>query len=255
MSPAAVRQVMSLMKQGLDEDLGAAFYELLLQTSVLVPLELGAAILVKGPGGHTAMPVFLDEDALVRWGGARESSRAYSVPDAARLGMAQPDVGLVVDMASSPGGQPIARPEVELLSKGRLPGADRYRERQDFVRDLGDCASRGSFNADFREKARPMRLFTIGRSDVGREASPGGDQAPGVQLLGVRGPDGGSYCVGWPTPGGSFAFMPEAPQMQVPFGFLVESALRHSRGLVIDPEGSATAIPALELAALWSASS
>jgi hypothetical protein len=252
MSVEALRRVMGFMSEGMDEDLGAAFYELLLRTRLLVPVHRGTPLLLNGPGGQTALPVFLDEPALVRWGGTREASRVCSALEAAQLAR-HLDAWLVVDMGSSPGGQPVARTGVEALAKGTFPGIERYREQHAFVKELGDGARRGAIGAELIARAPAIRLFTIGDSGIPVTTGPGVYEVRGMNLLSVRGPDGGSYCVGWVMPGGCIAYMPDTRRMVVSVEFLIDAALKHGRGLVIDPYGNTMSIAASRLAELWPA--
>jgi hypothetical protein len=236
----------------MDEDLAAAFYELLLATPLHVPMQNGNASLMRGPSGQLALPVFLDEASLKRWGGSSTASRSCSAQRAAEVALGGADVWMVIDPGSSPGGQPVARAGVEALARGTYPGSERYENEVDFVNSLAGAARSGSFDRGLVEKARRARLITIGRA-----ALPGENGAPSsvtevdaMELLSVRGPDGASLCVAWPTPGPSYAFMPESPRMTLPFTTLLRVAAQVRRGIVIDPYRMPIPIPFQQLAKL-----
>jgi hypothetical protein len=243
---------MSLAAHGMDEDLAAAFYELLLATPLHVPMANGNASLMRGPSGQLALPVFLDEASLKRWGGTPTASRSCSAQRAAEVALGGADVWMVIDPGSSPGGQPVARAGVEALARGTYPGAERYENEVDFVNSLAGAARSGSFDRALVEKARRARLITIGRAALPGENGSTGvvTEVEAMELLSVRGPDGASLCVAWPTPGPSYAFMPDSPRMTLPFATLLRVAAKVRRGIVIDPYRMPIPIPFQQLAKL-----
>jgi hypothetical protein len=249
MSVEALRRVMSLAPQGMDEDLAAAFYELLLATPLYVPMANGSASLTRGPSGQLALPAFLDEASLKRWGGPSTLTRTFSAQRAAEVALGAADVWMVIDPGSSPGGQPVARAGVEALARGTYPGAERYENEVDFVNALAGSARSGSFDRALVEKARRARLITIGSAAL---QVPNGAPAnvEAMELLSVRGPDGAALCVAWPTPGPSYAFMPDSPRMTLPFATLLRAAAQVRRGIVIDPHRMPIPIPFQQLAKL-----
>lgn len=237
MSVEALRRVMSLAAQNTNDDLTAAFYELLLATPLYVPMSNGSASLQREPNGAVTLPVFLDEVSLRQWGGTGVVARLCSAPRAAELALGNPEVSMVIDPGSSPGGQAVARATLEALARGTYPGAERYENEVDFVNALAGAARSGSFDRRVVEKARHARLITIGNGalDATNGAASSAPDVEAIELHSVRGPDGATLCVAWPTPGPSYAFMPDSPRLTVPFTSLLRAAARSRRGIVIDP--------------------
>jgi hypothetical protein len=251
MSVEALRRVMSLATQGMDEDLAAAFYELLLATPLHVPMTNGSPNLLRGSSGQLTLPVFLDEAALRRWGGSFTTTRTCSAQRAAELALGAAEVSLVIDPGSSPGEQAVAREGVESLARGTYPGAERYENEVDFVNALAGAARSGSFDRAVVEKARRARLITIGSATLQAQTANGAPvSVEAMELHSVRGPDGASLCVAWPTPGPSYAFMPDSPRMTLPFTTLLRAAAQVRRGIVIDPHRMPIPIPFQQLSKL-----
>lgn len=246
---------MALMQHSIDEDLAQAFYELLTTTPVLVPATGASPVLVTGPSGESALPVFLDEGALSRWTTRdRIEPRWCSIQQAAQLLSSLPGVLLVVDLGSSPGSQPIARHGVELLAMGSYPFADRHADRRDAFRRWAAAIRQRRLASELEQQVRSTRVITIGSMVRGAEVSPNVYEVEQLQLLSVRGPDGGSYVAAWPTVAPSFAFMPDAERrLTLPASQLVEAAIARGMGLVLDPGGEPASVPPAALAAWWGA--
>ena len=252
MSAAALRRVMGHMSVGLDQDLANAFYEVLSQTPLLVPEAAGAPVVMRGPGGQPALPVFLDRPALLRWSKRPMPARTCSAREAAAIALGTPGAWLVVDFESSPGGQPVARAGVELLAAGSYPHADRYREQEALVAELLAVGSQDALSQELLARAARTRFFTIGDAHDGPEISPGVYESPGMSLQTVRGPDGALYLPAWPSLGATFVFMPEAPRrLHLELGRLVRGALAGSAGLVIGAPAPTLSWTPVRLASAW----
>src|SRR5689334_19798767 len=100
MSVQALRHLMTLMKGELHQFIADSFYEVLLNARVHVPMQGDGAAWVFGPGGQRALPVFLDREALVAWGGGAAPERRVSVPQAAAIAAQVKDAWLAVDFGS-----------------------------------------------------------------------------------------------------------------------------------------------------------
>jgi hypothetical protein len=252
MSVAALRRVMQLAQQGLDDDLACAFYELLLQTPLHVVVKDGSVTLTQGPGGQSALPVFLDRAALERYAGPEAISSVCSAQHAAQIALGGNDVWLVMDLGSSPGGQPVARAGVEALARGSYPKAEQYADRWEFLRRLSEVIRFGTApDAALRDAASRVRFFTIG-SATGADVGGGVSRVEKLELLTVRDTSGVAFLPAWPTATGTYVFAPEAPsRLGLTFDRLVESALQMRSGLVVNPHASAIALKPSELAAWW----
>ncbi|MBC8069735.1 MAG: SseB family protein [Deltaproteobacteria bacterium] len=245
---------MTWTKDRLDDDLAAALYELLLRVQLHVPVRGGEMVVIEGPGGQAALPVFLDREALLRWGGDAVVSELHSAKEVARVALDGRDTWLVLDLGSRPGSQPIARKGVELLALGTYPGAEKYAQALRAVDEIGQALRSDVLRPEQLRDARDLRFFTIGGADPLPSADPSAElfEIGAMNLLGVRGPDDGLYLPAWPTPGPMFAFDPAFPRsVTLPLGQLIDNALVLGRGLVIDPRGTPIGLPAARLDALW----
>jgi hypothetical protein len=226
----------------------------LLNAKVLVPLQGHELGWVAGPGGQRALPIFLDKEALVAWGGAAVAHREFSVPQAAAMAAHVKDAWLAVDFGSSPN-QPIARAGVEALANKSYLGAERYAEQWALVNQLAAAVRQGSLSQAVRERAQQLKFYTLGEMRGGREPARGQIEvfeSPGMSLLSVRGPDGQSFLPAWPAPGGSFEYSPTAPnRLVVPLATIVKAALNLERGLVLGLPYPRLSLPFTQLAALW----
>jgi len=251
---------MAIMGQGLDEDLAQAFYELLARAPVHVAMKgeaEGGPALVKGPSGEAAVPIFLDEAAFSRWAGASPPavlSAPCSIARAAELALAVPGAMLVVDLGSSPGGQPIARSGVELLARGSHPYADRHRSERAALAKLATAIRAGHLDAALRSELETTRVFTIGYLQADKEVAPNVRPVDRLYLLGVPGPDGATYCAVWPTVAGTFAFKPDADRrLRVPLSDVIDAAIKGGLGLVIDPADVRVALSPRAVTDWWGA--
>lgn len=160
---------------------------------------------------------------------------------------------LVVDLDSTPGGQPVAGAGVEALARGVHPYVPPVVvERQEFTRALTAACHRGVIDAELIAAAPSIRLITIGAVEYGAEVATGVHEVESQNVLTVRGPDGGSYCVLWTTLGACLEYMPDAPRHTIlPFASLAHIAQSAGRGLVVDPYGATVSLTAQQLATLW----
>jgi hypothetical protein len=113
----------------------------------------------------------------------------------------------------------------------------------------------GRLDAACRQRAEELGFYTIGESFGATNPAPGEArvfESRGISLLSVRGPDGQSYVPGWPSPGGSFAYLPAEPnRLVVPLARLVRSALDTERGLVLGLPSPYISLTFQQLAACW----
>lgn len=254
MSVQALRHLMTSMRGGLHQFIADSFYEVLLNARVHVPLQREGVIWVHGPSGQHALPVFLDRESLAAFGGATDD-RVLSMPQAAAVAARAKDAWLVVDFGS-PLNQPIARAGVEALANQSYPGAERYAQQWALVNELAAALRRGGLDPGLRRRAEEQRFYTLGEATGGGAASPRDPrvfEVQGMSVLSVRGPAEQSYLPAWPSPGGSFEFMPFSQhRLVVPLARLVQGALSLKRGLVLGLPSPYIHLPFPELSALWS---
>jgi hypothetical protein len=254
MSVPALRHLMGLMKQELHQFMADSFYEVLLNAKVHVPMQGNELGWVFGPGGQRALPIYLDEEALTAGGGSESASRLFSVPQAAAMAAHVKDAWLAVDFGS-PLNQPIARAGVEALSNKSYPGAERYAEQWALVNQLAAALRQGRADPAIKQRAEQLGFYTIGEALGATNPAPGQVQvfeSRGLSILSTRGPDGQSYVPGWPSPGGSFEYLPTQPhRLVVPLERLVQSALATKRGLVLGLPVPYVTVPFQRLAAFW----
>jgi hypothetical protein len=255
MSVSALRHLMQLMRGELHQFIADSFYEVLLNAQVHVPVRPDGPQWVLGPGGQRALPIFLDREALVAWAGPEAQGRVLSVPQAAAVAVQFTDAWLAVDFGS-PLNQPIARAGVEALANKSYPGAQRYAEQWGLVNQLAASLRSGRLDQACRERAEQLGFYTLGMSGGARESAPGSVQVfatQGMSVLSIRGPDGESYLPGWPSPGGSFEYLPAAPnRLVLPLATLMRSALQLERGLVLGLPSPYISLPYARLRALLS---
>jgi hypothetical protein len=264
MSVEALRHLMGLMQGELHQFIADSFYEVLLATPVHVAMRDGSVALVHGPGGQAAVPIFLDQAALFRWGGVGAPSKACSASDAAALAHAVGKAWLVVDFGSTPGTQPIATAGVEALLNRTYPGAERYNEQWGVVQELIRVIKQGHTldrEPELKRRVEDSRFYTLAAPDPSAPAPtplPGSPaNAPVFEMssrayLSVRGPEAESYLPVWPSPGGSFRYMPYAPGRQVMrLGLMARDALDDRRGLAFGVPEPYLAIPHVHLQRLW----
>jgi len=254
MSAEALRELMRLMKGELHQFIADSFYEVLLNARVLVPMKGDELRWAAGPGGQRALPIFLDREVLVAWGGAASEARAFSVPQAAAMAAHVKDAWLAVDFGA-PLNQPISRAGVEALAKKSYPGAERYTEQWKLVNELVAALRQGALNPAVRTRAEKLGFYTLGELRGGGEPAPGEIsvfRSQGTSLLSIRGPEGRSYLAGWPSPGASYEYLPKEPhRLVLPLAKLVQSALSTKRGLVLGLPAPYVTIPFEQLAAFW----
>lgn len=245
---------MTLMQGGLQQFIADSFYEVLLNARVHVPMQGDSLSWVFGPGGQRALPVFLDREALLAWGGPAADGREFSMPQAAAMAAHVQDAWLAVDFGS-PLNQPIARAGVEALANKSYPGAERYAEQWALVNQLAAALRQGRIEQLLRQRAQKLAFYTLGEMRGGGEPSPGQIQvfeSQGLSILSVRGPNAQSFLPAWPSPGGSFEYLPSAPhRLVVPLATIVQGALSLQRGLVLGLPSPYINVPFAQLAALW----
>jgi hypothetical protein len=245
---------MALSAIELDPALAFAFYELLLQLPLQLPLRYGEPPVIVGPGGQIALPIFLDGEALARWGGTEVQSVSRSAQEVARLALELPNSWLVLDPGSTPGGQPIARAGVEALAQSASPVADTFAGPVRAVAEIDRALRSGALCRELLDDLRDVRLFVIGDvvAKEGTDPTAAVYMSGAMDLLGVRRFDGTPYLAGWPTPGAMFAFQPELPRcLTLGLGQFLTHARSLDRGVVFDPEGTRVVLPPALLATLW----
>lgn len=254
MSVQALRHLMSLMQGELHQFIADSFYEVLLNARVHVPMTSSGPSWVYGPGGQRALPVFLDREALVNWGGAEADDTQFSIPQAAAMAAHVKDAWLAVDFGS-PLNQPVARAGVEALANKSYPGAERYADQWLLVNQLVAALRQGRLDPALRQRAQQLRFYTLGEMKGAAEPPPGQVQvfeSQGTSILSVRGPGGQSYLPAWPSPGGSFEYLPtERHRLVLPLSTLVQGALQLERGLVLGLPSPYINLPHAQLASLW----
>lgn len=254
MSVLAVRHLMGLMRQELHQFVADFFYEVLLNAKVHVPMQEHDLGWVRGPRGQRALPIYLDREALIAGGGSEAQSRLFSVPQAAAMAAHVKDAWLAVDFGSKLN-QPIARAGVQALANKSYPGAERYAEQWTLVNQLAAALRQGRLEPAVKQRAEQLGFYTIGEALGGAGAAPGQVQvleSGSMSILSTRGPDGQSYAPAWPSPGGSFEYLPNEPnRLVVSLSKLVRSALSTKRGLVLGLPAPYVSLPFQQLAALW----
>jgi hypothetical protein len=255
MSVQAIRHLMNLLSQDPDQFTADSFYEVILNAKVHVPIEGDGPSWVSGPGGQRALPVFLDRQTLLAWGGPAADERLFSMPQAAAMAAHVKDAWLAVDFGS-PLNQPIARAGVEALANKSYPGAERYAEQWALVNHLVAVLRQGRrLDQALRERAQQLRFYTLGEVRGATNPSPGQAQvfeSQGLSILSVQGPNQQSYLPAWPSPGGSFEYQPTATnRLVVPLATIIRGALSLERGLVLGLPSPYANIPFPQLAALW----
>ncbi|WP_394841359.1 SseB family protein [Pendulispora brunnea] len=215
----ALRIALARVQGAFHQEAADAFYELLLRTPLYLPFDNGV-MTVPGPQSEAAVPIFIDEAAMVRWAGQRVPHIVCSAREAAVLALVIHDAWLVLNMGSSPGGQPIAREGVMLLAHGSYPGAERYEEAAAFVHEA--AAAAGQPTLDLLERAKRTRIVSIGRA--------------------LRYPGGTSAYAFWPSFGGAMLFDPNERVAQMSFESLIVKAFYERRGLVLAPDREALRI-------------
>lgn len=245
---------MGLMQGGLHQHVADSFYEVLLNARVHVPIQRGGHSWVYGPGGQRALPVFLDREALVAWGGAAAHASTFSMPQAAAMAARVDDAWLAVDFGS-PLNQPIARAGVEALASKSYPGAERYAEQWKLVSELAASARRGRLDPQAQKRAEQLGFYTLGEARGAGPPAAGPVQvfeARGTAILSVRGPGGQSFLPAWPSPGGSFEYLPtERHRLVLPLATIVQGALGLKRGLVLGLPSPYITLPFESLLSLW----
>lgn len=245
---------MTLMRGEIHQFIADSFYEVLLNARVHVPVQRDGLIWVQGPAGQRALPVFLDREALVAWGGAATEDRVFSMPQAAAMAAHVKDAWLAVDFGL-PLNQPIARAGVEALANKSYPGAERYAEQWALSNQLAAALRQGRVEAPLRQRAQQLRFYTLGEMRGAGSPPPGQVQvfeAQGTSILSVRGPGEQSYLPAWPSPGGSFEYLPsERHRLVLPLATLVHGALSLKRGLVLGLPSPYVAVPYSQLVTFW----
>ncbi|WP_394830658.1 hypothetical protein LVJ94_29540 [Pendulispora rubella] len=209
----ALRIALARVQGAFHQEAADAFYELLLRTPLYLPFENGV-MSVPGPQSETAVPIFIDEAAMVYWAGRLVPHIVCSAREAAVLALVIHDAWLVLNMGSSPGDQPIAREGVMLLAHGSYPGAERYEEPAAFVREA--VAAAGNPTLDLLERAKRTRVVSVDRT--------------------LRYPGGSSAYAFWPSFGGASLFGPGERVVPMSFESLIVKAYYERRGLVLAPE-------------------
>jgi hypothetical protein len=254
MSVQALRHLMTLLKAGPQQFIADAFYEVLLNARVHVPMQGDGLSWVQGPGGQRALPVFLDREALMTWGGPAADERVFSMPQAAAMAAHVKDAWLAVDFGSALN-QPIARAGVEALANKSYPGAERYSEQWALVNQLAAALRQGRVDQAVRQRAEQLRFYALGEARGAGEPASGEIQvfeSQGLSILSARGPDGQSYLPVWPSPGGSFEYLPTAPnRLVVPLASVVKGALALKCGLVLGLPSPYITLSSTQLSALW----
>jgi hypothetical protein len=255
MSVQAIRHLMNLLSQDPDQFTADSFYEVILNAKVHVPIEGDGPSWVSGPGGQRALPVFLDRQTLLAWGGPAADERLFSMPQAAAMAAHVKDAWLAVDFGS-PLNQPIARAGVEALANKSYPGAERYAEQWALVNHLVAVLRQGRrLDQALRERAQQLKFYTLGEVSGATNPSPGQVrvfESQSLSILSVRGPNQQSYLPAWPSPGGSFEYQPTATnRLVVPLATIIRGALSLERGLVLGLPSPYANIPFPQLAALW----
>ena len=244
---------MTLLSREPHQFIADSFYEVILNAKVHVPMQGDRLSWVSGPGGQRALPVFLDREALLTWGGPAADERLFSMPQAAAMAAHVKDAWLAVDFGS-PLNQPIARAGVEALANKSYPGAERYAEQWALVNHLAVVLRQGR-RADpaLRQRAQQLGFYTLGEMRGASNAPPGQVfESQGLSILSVRGPNEQSYLPAWPSPGGSFEYQPTATNRLVaPLATIIRGALSLERGLVLGLPSPFMAIPFPQLATLW----
>jgi hypothetical protein len=254
MSVPALRRVMALSAIELDPGLAFAFYELLLRIPLHLPVRDGQPLAIAGPGGQLAIPVFLDGEALARWGGTAVQRVSRPVQEVARLALDRPDLWLVVDPGSTPGGQPIARAGVEALAQSTSPVADTYAGPVRAVAEIDRALRSGLLRRELLQELRDERLFTIGTvvPAEGTDPTAAVFRSSGTNLLGVRDSNDVPYLPAWATPGAMFAYQPDLPRsLTLGLGHFLDNARMLDRGVVFDPDGMPVVLPPGLVAVLW----
>jgi hypothetical protein len=246
---------MALLSREPEQFIADSFYEVILNTKVHVPLQGGAPSWVSGPGGQRALPVFLDRQALLAWGGPAADERVFSMPQAAAMAVHVKDAWLAVDFGSALN-QPIARAGVEALANKSYPGAERYTEQWSLVNQLAALLRQGQrVEPSVRLRAQQLKFYTLGEMRGASDPSPGEIrvfESRGMSILSVRGPNEQSYLPAWPSPGGSFEYQPLATnRLVVPLSTIIQGALSLERGLVLGLPSPYVTIPFPHLAGLW----
>lgn len=242
------------MRGELEQFIADSFYEVLLNARVHVPLQGDGPSWVFGPGGQRALPVFLDREALAAWGGPHTDERVFSMPQAAAMAAHVEGAWVAVDFGS-PLNQPIARAGVEALANKSYPGAERYAEQWSLVNQLAAALRQGRLDPALRQRAQQLRFYTLGEMRGAGQPPPGQIQvfeSQGLSILSVRGPGEQSFLPAWPSPGGSFEYLPTQPnRLVVPLTTIVQGALSLQRGLVLGLPSPYITIPFRQLAELW----
>ena len=236
---------MDLASRNRDQEIGIAFFELLLATPVrFASDEQGTPRLLQLDGERFALPVFLDEDSLKRWE-ADAIGRECTLCGAAQLALESPDTWLIVDPGSQPGNQAVGRPSVELLAHGTHPLAAPAGERHALVRDLVAAARVGRFDPAFADRAQGTLVVTLAPDAVGAPGAP-------LEIATVPGADGSAQVPVWPTMSGSFVFQPKpARRVVIPLGRLIDTAIAKDCGLLVHSDSEPFAILKGTLASLW----
>jgi hypothetical protein len=255
MSVQALRHLMALLSREPDQFIADSFYEVILNAKVHVPMQGDALSWVSGPGGQRALPVFLDRQALLTWGGPAADERLFSMPQAAAMAVRVRDAWLAVDFGS-PLNQPIARAGVEALANKSYPGAERYAEQWALVNHLAAVLRQGQrVEPSLRQRAQQLKFYTLGEMRGASHPVPGQIQvfeSQGMSILSVRGPNEQSYLPAWPSPGGSFEYQPTASnRLVVPLATIIRGALSLERGLVLGLPSPYITLTFQQLAALW----
>jgi hypothetical protein len=254
MSVQAVRHLMTLMRGELHQFVADSFYEVLLNVRVHVPMQGDGLRWVNGPGGQRALPVFLDRETLLAWGGPAVEDRSFSMPQAAAMAAHVKDAWLAVDFGAALN-QPIARAGVEALANKSYPGAERYAQQWALVNQWAAALRQGRLEPALRQRAQQLGFYTLGEMRGAGESSPGQIQvfeAQGTSILSVRGPNEQSFLPAWPSPGGSFEYLPtERHRLVLPLARLVQAALSLKRGLVLGLPSPYITLPYQQLASLW----
>jgi len=221
----ALRIALARVQGAFHQEAADAFYELLLRTPLYLPFENGV-MTVHGPQGEPAVPIFTDEAGMLLWAGRHVPHIVCHAREAAVLALVIHDAWLVLNLGSSPGGQPIAREGVMLLAHGSYPGAERYEDAIALVRDA--VAAGGDPSLDLLERARRTRIVSIDRT--------------------LRYPGGTSAYAFWPNFGGAMLFAPDERVVRMSFESLIVKAFYERRGLVLAPEAEALRIGPVHVA-------
>lgn len=254
MSAKVIRHLMGLMRGELHQFIADSFYEVLLNAQVHVPLQGEGVSWVMGPGGQRALPIFLDREAVVAWGGADARSTVVSVPQAASIAMQVPNAWLAVDFGSALN-QPIARAGVEQLANKSYLGATRYAEQWALVNQLAAALRQGRVDRASMQRADALGFYTLGMAGGGPEPAANQVQVfevQGLSVTSIRGPNGESYLPAWPSPGASFEYLPTAPhRLVVPLSRIVRGALSLKRGVVLGLPSPYIDLPYAQLSTVW----